>query len=246
VAWSYAGRQPGRWLTVTLFGLAGLAWWWSVRAAGEMSGMAMVATSLPAFLFAWVAMMAAMMLPAVAPVVRLVARVAERGTIAPAPFFVSGYLLVWAAMGLPAYLAWRRLVGPASTGAAWAGRLAGGVLVATAVYQLTPLKAACLRRCRSPLDLVLLRGDRLRGRTAAARVGAEHGLWCFGCCWPLMLALVVLGAMQPLLMAAVAVAVYVETATWLEARASPAIAGVCLVGAAALLLHPAWIARLAG
>ncbi len=96
---------------VVLIGLAGVGWWWSAQVAAEMTGGAMEPMaaertdggmgamagpmSLGAFAVAWVAMMAAMMLPAILPVVMLYARAAARGTVAPVPFFVAGYLALW-------------------------------------------------------------------------------------------------------------------------------------------------------
>src|SRR5712692_2813689 len=80
-----------------LIALAALGWWWTLRVA--RMGMSMAALPFLAFLVAWVAMMAAMMFPAVAPVVRLYARAAAKGHVAPLPVFVAGYLLVWSAIG---------------------------------------------------------------------------------------------------------------------------------------------------
>jgi predicted metal-binding membrane protein len=63
------------------------------------------------------------------------------------------------------------------------------------VYQLTPLKDACLAHCRSPLGLAF-HAVRRPGRFRDARAGITHAGWCIGCCGPLMLALVLLGAMS--------------------------------------------------
>ena len=65
--------------------------------------------------------------------------------------------------------------------------MAGGVILAAAVYQLTPLKDVCLRNCRSPLDFVI--GYWQPASRGALRMGVEHGAWCVGCCWALMAAL---------------------------------------------------------
>lgn len=111
-------RERGRswtdiWLPAFLLGVAGLGWWWSVVSAAAMQGDGMsmgtqATMSLAAFLIAWAAMMAAMMLPAVLPVVRRYAHAAA-GNAAPAIVFVAGYLAVWTAFGVPAYLASSRL-----------------------------------------------------------------------------------------------------------------------------------------
>lgn len=180
-------------------------WWWSAQMAGEMSGREMhamgTAMSLGAFVLAWAAMMAAMMLPAVLPVVKLYARAAAKGRAAPVPFFVGGYLALWTALALPGYLAWRELEMPLAEGHAWAGRLAGATLLAAALWQLTPLKAACLRHCRSPLGFFLRFGGRIQRPPGALRMGITHGAFCFGCCWALFAVLVALGTMNLLWMA---------------------------------------------
>jgi predicted metal-binding membrane protein len=153
---------------------------------------------------AWVVMMAAMMFPSIAPMVVMQSRIeegrrrqgkeTEAGTTT---LFVCGYLLTWTAAGVVGYaiialgqaasldfLSWDR-AGP---------YVAGGVIVAAAVYQLTPLKDACLRRCRNPM-MFLLTSWR-PGRLGALRMGLEHGGWCVGCCWGLMAALFALGVMS--------------------------------------------------
>ena len=171
---------------------------------GDMASMA-------SFLWLWIAMSAAMMLPAVVPAASLAERVGRSGTA-----FVGGYFAVWAVTGLAAFEATRVLMS--------AGRgLAAGAIAAAAVYQLSPLKDACLRRCRSPLGLLLRRG--------AFGAGLEHGVLCLGCCWALMLALLALGAGSLLWMAAVAAAIFVEKVTSVGARASAPLA-VALAGAA--------------
>ena len=183
---------------------AGIGWWWSARMAddmgsGGMGGMNMSATSsmsAAGFLVAWLAMMVAMMFPAVAPVVTLYARASGQRRVAPLPFFVGGYLAVWMVLGVPAYVAWRALEVPLADGAEWAARLAGGCFVAAGVWQLTPLKEMCLRHCRSPMSFFLRYGRRLERPNGAARMGATHALFCVGCCWAMFALLVVVGTMN--------------------------------------------------
>ena len=95
------------------------------------------AISFGSFALAWSAMMAAMMLPAVLPVVKLYGRAAAQGRAAPLPFFVAGYLGLWIAMAVPGYLAWHAIQEPLAEGNDWVGRLAGGSLIAAALWQLT-------------------------------------------------------------------------------------------------------------
>ena len=85
---------------------------------------------------------------------------------------------------------------------------AGGALLLAGVYELTPLKDVCLRHCRSPLHFLL--HDWREGRVGAFRMGLEHGAFCIGCCWGLMLALFALGVMSLFWMAVVAAVIFVE------------------------------------
>jgi predicted metal-binding membrane protein len=166
----------------------------------------------------WTVMMAAMMLPSVWPTVlvyrRLQAARRERGQPAAwmgSAWLLAGYLAAWTVAGLVGFavlkagraldidtLSWDRS-GPL---------LAGGVIVAAAVYQLTPLKDVCLRHCRGPFSFLL---EHWRpGPVGALRMGARHGLWCIGCCWALMAALFALGVMSIPWMALIAVFIAAE------------------------------------
>jgi predicted metal-binding membrane protein len=151
----------------------------------------------------WVVMMAAMMFPSVGPMVLAHAHIErlrrERGQVTghTTPAFVAGYLVSWSAFGLLAYAAYHLAKSVAPDALAWdnAGRwIAGDLIVLVALYELTPAKDACLTRCRSPLDFVL--GGWRDGQLGALRLGVEHGLWCVGCCWALMVALFSVGVMS--------------------------------------------------
>jgi predicted metal-binding membrane protein len=151
--------------------------------------------SVVGFVGAWTLMMAAMMLPAVSPVAALYARSFEGTRTGRLPQFVLGYLLVWAAIAIPAYavaVAVDRIAMAAPEAVRWA---VVAILVAVAIYQLTPLKNLCLEHCRSPLSQ-LLHYAGYEGHLRDLRVGAHHGLYCAGCCWPLMLLLVAVGTMN--------------------------------------------------
>jgi predicted metal-binding membrane protein len=174
------------------------------------------------FLGVWVTMMAAMMLPSAAPFVLFHARVARQRTTG---IFVVGYLAAWTAYGLgaygvyraihrvdPAFLSWRR-DGPV---------VAGLAIVAAGLYQLTPLKQVCLRHCRSPLHFLM--HDWREGRLGALRMGAEHGAYCVGCCWGLMLILFALGVMSLLWMAVVAAVIFAEKVLPFGGRLPAAVA----------------------
>ena len=189
----------------------------------------------------WAIMMAGMMLPSAAPTIVLYAsmvrRNAERGRILPAAWiFAGGYLAVWTAFSLAATLLQAGLdrallLTPMMTSAS--ASLSGALLVTAGVFQWTPLKHACLRQCRQPLQFLLTRWrDGARG---AFRMGAEHGLYCLGCCWALMLLLFVAGVMNLLWVALIAAFVLAEKL--LPAGAWTArVAGFVLVGAGVTLL----------
>jgi predicted metal-binding membrane protein len=155
----------------------------------------------------WVVMMAAMMLPSVAPAAVVEARVQRTASTIP---FLVGYLAAWAAAGLGAYVLVESVrsldLGFLEWGRAGA-YVAGGVIVAAAVYQLTPLKDACLRRCRQPLTQL---ADTRPGPAGALRAGLEHGGFCVGCCWGLMAALFAVGVMSVTWMVVIAVLIGVE------------------------------------
>ncbi len=249
-----AGELRLRWiLPLGLLSVGALGWWWSVRMAMDMAAMAETMPGMPmsamvsvaGFLVGWTAMMAAMMAPALIPAVRLYALAAARGAVAPLPFFLLGYLMVWVLPGLPAYIASRWFAPVPGGTESWVGRSAGLVLLGAAIWQLTPWKSACLRHCRSPLSFFLQYGGRARGFLGATRMGAVHGLFCIGCCWAMMAVLVALGTMNLTWMLALSVIILLEKAapgggwTALMAAMMFALAGT------ALLWNPGWFASLA-
>lgn len=166
---------------------------------------------LASFLWLWLAMSAAMMLPTIVPATYLAATLGRSATL-----FVLGYAAVWAAAGLLAFGAARALGGAAR----W---LAVGAVLLAAVYQLTPLKEACLRRCRSPMGTLM--------RRRSLHAGIEHGVHCLGCCWALMLALIALGIGSMLWMVALAAVVLIEKVAPLGERA-PVLVAAALAGTA--------------
>ncbi len=155
----------------------------------------------------WLVMMMAMMTPAALPMM-LVFRGLERGPGGEfdAVLFGLGYLLAWSAFALLGAGAQWWLHGQGylhGHGLAAAGQLAGGLLLAAGLWQLTPLKAACLAHCRGPLGFFLShwRG----GRLGALHMGWRHGAYCIGCCWMLMGLMFAGGAMSVATMAALSV-----------------------------------------
>jgi predicted metal-binding membrane protein len=190
--------------------------------------------SLGWFVGVWGTMMAAMMLPSLAPVVLTHARL-RTGSLRPisaTAAFVAGYLGSWAAAGLLGYALFDTARSLEVGFLAWdeAGRyVAAGVLFGAAIYELTPAKGACLRHCRSP---GLLLEDWRSGPLGAVRMGIEHGGFCIGCCWALMAALFALGVMSIGWMALIAGLIAAEK---LLPRRRVAVQGVAVVLAALAL-----------
>jgi predicted metal-binding membrane protein len=230
-----------------LLGLAVVAWVITdERMRGMDAGPGTDPGALGFYVTVWVVMMAAMMFPSIWPMVTMFARVRagkrERGDARAASVtaaFVAGYLVTWTLAGLAAYalleagraldieaLSWDR-AGP---------YVAGAVIVAAAVYQLTPLKDACLTRCRSPLFFLLEAWK--PGRVGALRMGIEHGGWCVGCCWALMAALFALGVMSVGWMAFIAALIATEKLLPWKAVANRGIAVLLVVLGFAVAFAP--------
>ena len=175
-----ASRTGSR-ATAAVLGLAAVGAWAGLLALGDMEmGGGGLGEAL-AFEGAWLLMMTAMMLPSVAPFVLLLRRTARQRPGEAAGLAVAGYLSVWSATGGLA-LAANALLDPTPT-------VIAAILIAAGAYQLTPLKAWCLTRCRSPLGF-LMQHWRNGRRSDPLRLGARHGVHCVGCCWALMLVLV--------------------------------------------------------
>jgi predicted metal-binding membrane protein len=236
---------PLRWLsrpeTSALLVLAAGAWAATAVLARGMAGMTgTMGFGIAAFVAVWTLMMAAMMLPSVAPVVSIYARTVRTTRAVRLIALVVGYLLVWAVAGLPAYgLAWLTswLDGNHPTAA---HVLAVGIFAGCGVYQLTGLKDKCLDHCRSPFGL-LLHYASFRGRTRDLRVGAHHGAYCLGCCWALMVILIAVGVMNLLAMVALAVLILAEKA-WPRGEVIARMAGVAAIALAIATVWLPWLA----
>jgi predicted metal-binding membrane protein len=228
-----------------LVALAVLAWVVTIdQARGMGVGLGTMGLALAPFLGLWVVMMGAMMFPSVAPVAILWTKVIRgrsdgwRRTWRLSTF-VAGYLIAWGAFGLLAYVALigtEHLVQRAPGSASWIG---AAVFLTAGVYQLTPLKQACLRHCRSPMMSLLHYGS-FHGPAKDLRVGTHHGLYCVGCCWGLMLVLVAVGIMNITVMAALAAIILVEKLWTRGAGLSKAI-GVGFLVMAALVPFTPWL-----
>jgi predicted metal-binding membrane protein len=225
---------------VAVAALAAAAWAVTIAQARHMgNGPGTMGLELLPFLGLWVLMMAAMMLPSAAPVAVLWARVISggstgRGRGVRMSLFLSGYLLVWAACGVAAFGAAAgagRLLAASPTAARWLGV---AIFITAGIYQLTPWKDWCLRRCRSPIG-ALMYYIGFKGRSRDVRVGLHHGATCAGCCWGLMILLIAVGVMNVAVMAALTVVVFVEK-LWRHGKPFGQAVGVLVVAIGVLAI----------
>jgi predicted metal-binding membrane protein len=244
-------------LLAAILAVAGLAWSYLVLSAAHMSmdgaaHAAMGMSSVPwtaktaVLTFAmWAVMMVAMMLPSAAPMVltyaAVVGRVApEQGRRSSVAVFAAAYLLVWLGFSLGATLLQWSLESAAvlsSTTMVLGPLLGGGLLLVAGLYQFSPLKEFCLRKCQSPLTFIA--SNWRPGRDGALQMGVRHGAYCVGCCWALMLLLFVGGVMNLLWVAAISAFVLVEKLIGPGTRIARWVSGTGLVGSGAYLISAA-------
>jgi len=221
--------------------VTGVAWWYLIRVAGRMQSHAHTTIDTGALFAMWAVMMLAMMLPSTLPFVFTFSaeqsrRRATQMTVIPTAFFVAGYFILWIVFSGACALLQQALHGLALLSpmmSATSSAFSGAVLVAAGVYQWTPMKNACLRHCRSPLTFLL--SDWREGAVGAFRMGADHGLFCIGCCWMLMMLPFAAGVMNLSWMAGITVLLLVEKAApggqWMGriCGALLALGGACII-----------------
>ena len=248
---SALARQRAAMIAVlAVFPLA--CWLWILAMArdmyGPMSGasawMMTVSWDAPRLVLLWAmwaAMMAGMMLPSATPLLMLYARGMRTRQDVTNPAariyaMAAGYVAVWAlfsvaATGLQRLLAsasiLTMMMEPSDT------RFAAALMILAGVYQLTPLKNACLDACRSPITMLATRWR--EGAGGAFRMGVSHGLYCLGCCWALMLLLFAGGVMNLVVILALTAWVAIE-------KLAPFGRQSARVGAALLLCFGVWMA----
>ncbi len=180
----------------------------------------------------WAVMMAAMMLPSAFPLLMLYRRGRAQRVQSELHVYAlaAGYLFTWSAFSIAATLLQRTL----ST-LRWMSPmmepttpvLSGAVLIVAGIYQFTPLKRACLLSCRSPLAMLMQRWR--PGAGGAFRMGLEHGLFCLGCCWALMLLLFAGGVMNLWVIVALTAWVLVEKSSPHGEKAARLIGGLLIL-----------------
>ncbi len=231
------------WIAVAV--LAAVAWAVTVMLARKMgNGPGTMGLALLPFLGLWVVMMAAMMLPSVAPVAVLWTRLisgasAGAGRAVRMSLFLAGYLLTWAAVGMVAFAALTgagRLLTASPVTAKWLGV---AIFIIAGIYQLTPWKDWCLRRCRSPIGALMYYLG-FKGRSRDVRIGLHHGATCAGCCWGLMILLIAVGVMNVAVMAALAAVILVEK-LWRYGKPFGQAVGVALAAIGVLAIWFPWL-----
>jgi predicted metal-binding membrane protein len=231
------------WIVIAV--LASAAWAITVTQARAMgNGPGTMGLTLLPFLGVWVTMMAAMMLPSVAPVAVLWARLIGRAPARPVrvarmSLFLGGYLAAWAGCGAVAFAALAgtgRLLADSPTAAKWLGV---AIFACAGLYQLTPWKDWCLRQCRSPIG-ALVHYIGFKGRSRDLRIGIHHGATCVGCCWALMIVLIAVGVMNVSAMAALAVIIFTEK-LWRHGKPFGRAIGILLLATGLLAIWFPWL-----
>lgn len=194
----------------------------------------------------WTVMMVGMMTPSVTPMVLLYAAVGRDATakgrpLAATSWFFAGYLSVWILFSLAATaMQWTltqfALLTPMM--GSTSGVFGGMILLVAGLYQWSQLKSMCLSQCQSPLGFLMSHGGFRSELYSTLRLGAEHGLYCVGCCWVLMLLLFVGGVMNVLWIAGLAILVLVEKLAP-ASRLISRVAGSIMVAAGLVLLFRA-------
>lgn len=150
----------------------------------------------------WLVMVVAMMLPSAAPMLRTYADIADTAgkkgeKTVPVTILAAGYLAIWTGFALQATLLQAAMIAAGTTGdpsAPVTGMIGGGVLILAGLYQFTPLKNACLVRCRNPFTVIFAQWSTRRGEIF--KLGMQQGWFCLGCCWAIMLVMITVGTMN--------------------------------------------------
>jgi len=192
----------------------------------DMKNRWSISMAMSMFLMWWL-MMIAMMTPSAAPTLLLFHNLKKIGSegkkaLSYTYLFLFGYLIIWAIFSLIACIIHKFFDTSSITDAAMmqlkSVQFSGILLITAGVYQFTPLKNACLEKCRTPIDF--LSSNNRKGAKGSFIMGAHHGLFCLGCCWALMALLFVGGVMNLFWITGLALYVLIEKiiikAGWLD------------------------------
>jgi predicted metal-binding membrane protein len=243
-----SGRADGRPIAAVVLVLAATAWAvllaWSGHdlghgpAHGGHGPVTAAPNARPIALGGWVIMVAAMMLPPALPLARVAHRVAgaRRGGTGLALLALSGFLSVWAGVGVVLIAVQVLIDTTARPVTGWPAGLVGGALMVAGAFQFTRLKTACLRACRTPRWFALRYWHGRAPAREAAVLGTAYGVSCVGCCWALMVLCFVAGTTALPVMVGLSVLMAVERLTrWGRRVVRPAGAALIGMGAAVLL-----------
>jgi predicted metal-binding membrane protein len=234
-AQDHGGMMPGR----------------PMQADAKAEASTAIALEVVLFLPMWLAMMIAMMFPSAYPMVFLFARVSKgqtslsNQTQLPTWLFVTGYLTIWTLIGGLMYVALllvRWIGGQVGVLGEWGFLGSGIALIGAGLYQFSPWKGVCLTHCRSPLGFILHRWR--SGALGAWRMGIDHGAYCVGCCWGLMLVMFVMGLMSLVWMGLLTVVIFLEKVTRHGPLLRKVIGGVLISLGVGLLIHPSLLPHL--
>lgn len=232
-----------------LFSLTAFSWLVVVRNSSRMvmPHATPSITEAIAFIMQWGVMMAAMMLPSAAPMILLYrpvsARLRNEGEKAVSvAVFAATYLFVWLLVGLPVYAAY--VIAARAPFSAAVPYVTAGALIAAGLYQFSNVKRVCLHYCEAPLSFLMRRWR--SGYAATLRIAFDHALYCVGCCWALMLILVVAGAMSLPWVLTIAVLVFAEKILPHGARTAQVIGAALIVLGIAVALRPELAATFTG
>ena len=234
-------------LSALLLAATAFAWLGVIRSATVMRMPQMEPLSgaaILAFTLEWGVMMTAMMLPSAAPMILLYGTASSRPgksseRVIPGEVFAMTYVALWFLTGVPVYLAWvgvGEIAARSTTFAAAMPYAIAGTLFAAGVYQLSPAKHACLRQCEAPVDFLMRRWR--PGYAASLRLAVTHAAYCVGCCWALMVLLVVVGAMSLPWVLAIALLVFAEKVLPGGERTARITGVILMVAALAVVIWP--------
>lgn len=231
-----------------LLGVTALAWMDVVQANAAMQmshGPTRLSfTAAVAFTLQWGVMMTAMMLPSAAPMILLYRSISRRaGTpserVIPAELFAFTYVAAWLLTGLPVYAMSVAVGDVAARSTAFADAIPfviAATLFGAGTYQLSRAKRACLRQCETPANFLMLRWR--SGYSATLRLAVTHAAYCIGCCWALMVVLVVAGAMSLPWVLAIALVVFAEKILPGGERTARVVGALLLAAALAVAVRP--------
>lgn len=238
--WEVVLRRDRLIVVSALGSIAALAWAYVLWLAADMkmdgmnmdgfrmvpAGMGMMmpaaapwsATEFVFVFLMWAVMMIGMMAPSAAPMILMYARVARQAKMAGKPlaatgWFAAGYFFAWAGFSLLATFAQWILDRQALLDAHMVGGnalLGAVILIAAGIYQWTPIKNACLVQCQTPFRFLMSHGGFRSTALGCVHLGFLHGIYCVGCCWILMGLLFVVGVMNVLWIAILALLVLLE------------------------------------